>query len=59
VFDGVKPLIIEDDEFKTVIPLIRLVLGDRANILMAFVGIDPNDFEPVLLIDGIKDIKNS
>jgi ATP-dependent DNA helicase RecG len=53
--NGAKPLFIEDDEFMTVIPLIRLVLGNKANILLELVGIDPNKIEQVLL-DGIKDI---
>jgi len=38
--NGAKPLFIEDDDFKTIIPLSRPVLGNRAEQLLEFSDID-------------------
>ncbi len=43
---GAKPLFIEDDKFKTIIPLIISVLGkEKANILIELVGLDKSKLD--------------
>ncbi|MCD4664139.1 MAG: hypothetical protein K8R68_02640, partial [Bacteroidales bacterium] len=53
--NGAKPTFIENDKFKTVIPLTRLILGDKANILLKLAGINADNIDPDFL-NVIKDI---
>lgn len=40
--EGAKPLFLEDDVFKTIIPLVSHVLGERVKYLMAFFDLKPS-----------------
>ncbi len=54
---GAKPLFIEDDQFKTIIPLIGSVLGEeKADIFIELVGLDKSklDTETVEAIEALE-----
>jgi ATP-dependent DNA helicase RecG len=38
--NGAKPIFIEDDKFRTIIPLACPVFGDKAELVLSFVGLD-------------------
>jgi ATP-dependent DNA helicase RecG len=43
--NGAKPLFIEDDLFKTIIPLVHEIWGNKADILIEFLGLDKGKFD--------------
>lgn len=53
--NGAKPTFIEDDKFKTIIPLTRLLFGEKATILLNLVGIATIDIDPDFL-HAVKEI---
>jgi len=42
--NGAKPIFIEDDNFKTIIPLSQEIMGNRAEMLIEFLGLDLEKF---------------
>jgi ATP-dependent DNA helicase RecG len=53
--NGAKPIFIENDKFRTVVPLTRLILGDKAYILLKLAGIEIKNIDTDFL-NAIRDI---
>jgi ATP-dependent DNA helicase RecG len=53
--NGAKPLFIEDDLFKTIIPLVQETWGAKAETLIEFLGLDKEKLG-IFRIDALKDI---